>query len=123
VAIPTLPAGNLSLFTVLRSILLTERPDPAEQPNAPLKPHDFIENLHVPRIFKTYLQELSDVCRDYFWIFCHPNNTVWLLREVDEAKVERPKAPGGMTGGVEYEAMVYLVSGIPAYERLLCSIS
>jgi hypothetical protein len=34
---------------------------------------------------------------------------VWLLDEVDEANVEKPRAPGGMTGGVEFEAMAYLV--------------
>jgi len=32
-----------------------------------------------------------------------------VLSDVDESKVEKPKAPGGMTGGVEYEAMMYLV--------------
>ena len=73
------------------------------------------ENIHRPRIYKTYLQELSDVCRDFFWVFCHPGNTVWVLEEVDEGRVERPRAPGGMTGGVEFEAMGYLV-------RLLISL-
>jgi hypothetical protein len=42
-------------------------------------------------------------------VFCHPNNTVWELGIVDEKKVEAPVAPGGMTGGVEFEAMGYLV--------------
>lgn len=32
------------------------------------------------------------------------------MQYVDIAKVEAPKAPGGMTGGVEFEAMGYLVS-------------
>ena len=68
------------------------------------------EGLHIPRIYKTYLQELSDVCRDYFWVFCHPNNMIWELDQTDEAKVEKPRAPGGMTGGVEFEAMSYMVS-------------
>lgn len=74
--------------------------------------HTFIEDLHVPRIYKTYLQELNDLCRDYFWVFCHPNNTVWNLDETDEGKVERPRAPGGMTGGVEFEAMGYMVCSL-----------
>lgn len=64
----------------------------------------------MPRIYKTYLQELSDICRDYFWVFCHPNNTIWNLDDTDEAKVEKPRAPGGMTGGVEFEAMTYMVN-------------
>jgi hypothetical protein len=88
---------------------LTPAPRAAEAPEVPLKPHEFIDALHRPRIYKTYLQELSDICRDYFWIFCHPNNTIWILSETDEARVEKPRAPGGMTGGVEFEAMSYLV--------------
>ncbi|EJD48988.1 hypothetical protein AURDEDRAFT_112727 [Auricularia subglabra TFB-10046 SS5] len=107
---PSLPADFPTLFALVREIILTPRPGPAEQPHVPIEPHDFIESLHVPRIYKTYLQELSDICRDYFWVFCHPNNTVWLLSQVDEARVEKPKAPGGMTGGVEYEAMQYLTT-------------
>jgi hypothetical protein len=31
------------------------------------------------------------------------------MEAVDVAKVEAPRAPGGMTGGVEFEAMNYLV--------------
>lgn len=114
---PALPAEFSTFFALVREIILTPRPGPAEQPHVPVEPHDFIESLHVPRIYKTYLQELSDVCRDYFWVFCHPNNTIWPLSQVDEARVERPKAPGGMTGGVEYEAMQYLVSLKLAFAR------
>lgn len=106
----TLPAPHKSLFSFIRSLLLTPAPPTAEAPASPLSPHEFIENLHRPRIYKTYLQELSDVCRDYFWVFCHPNNTIWLLSETDEGRVEKPRAPGGMTGGVEFEAMNYFVS-------------
>lgn len=98
-----------TLFSFARSLLLTPAPPPIEQASAPVKPHEFIESIHVPRIYKAYLQELSDICRDYFWVFCHSNNPVWFLSRTDEAKVERPKAPGGMTGGVEFEAMQYLV--------------
>ncbi|KAK7032252.1 hypothetical protein VNI00_013210 [Paramarasmius palmivorus] len=98
------------LFSFIRALLLTPAPLPAEATAPPLSPHEFIENLHRPRIYKTYLQELSDVCRDYFWVFCHPNNTIWLLSETDEGKVEKPRAPGGMTGGVEFEAMNYFTT-------------
>lgn len=107
-----LPAPHRTTFSLVRSLLLTRRPPSAEAlvlPD-PVSPHDFIASIHQPRIYKTYLQELSDICRDYFWVFCHPQNTIWILDDVDEGKVERPRAPGGMTGGVEYEAMTYLVS-------------
>jgi hypothetical protein len=92
---------------------MTPAPAPAERTSNPIEAHEFIDALHKPRVYKTYLQELSDVCRDYFWVFCHPNNTVWTLADVDEAKVEKPRAPGGMTGGVEFEAMGYMVSLVP----------
>ncbi|CAE7176245.1 unnamed protein product [Rhizoctonia solani] len=106
----TLPAPHTTLYSLIRALLLTPAPLPSECPSAPVSPHAFIESLRTPRIYKTYLQELSDVCRDYFWVFCHPGNTIWLLSKVDEAKVERPRAPGGMTGGVEFEAMTYLTT-------------
>ncbi|CAE6371852.1 unnamed protein product [Rhizoctonia solani] len=115
----TLPAPHTTLYGLIRALLLTPAPLPSESPSAPISPHAFIESLRTPRIYKTYLQELSDVCRDYFWVFCHPGNTIWALSKVDEAKVERPRAPGGMTGGVEYEAMTYLTTHL----RLVNAIS
>lgn len=108
----TLPVPHKTFFSLIRAVLLTPAPPPTESPAAPVSPHAFIESLHRPRIYKSYLQELSDVCRDYFWVFCHPNNTVWDLSEVDDGKVEKPKAPGGMTGGVEFEAMGYFVCSV-----------
>ncbi|KDQ57071.1 hypothetical protein JAAARDRAFT_157150 [Jaapia argillacea MUCL 33604] len=104
----TLPAPHSTLYSLLRALLLTPAPPPSECPSNPISPHAFIESLHLPRIYKTYLQELSDVCRDYFWVFCHSSNGVWSLADTDEGRVERPRAPGGMTGGVEFEAMGYM---------------
>ncbi|KAF7316606.1 Drf-GBD domain-containing protein [Mycena chlorophos] len=96
----TLPAPHKSLYSFLRALLLTPAPPPAEgAPPTPLSPHEFIESLHRPRIYKTYLQELSDVCRDYFWVFCHPNNALWILGETDEGKVEKAAGAGGDDGG------------------------
>ncbi|KAF8525961.1 armadillo-type protein [Hysterangium stoloniferum] len=105
-----LPAPHNTLYSLVRALLLTPAPPPSESPSIPISPHAFIASLHTPRIFKSYLQELSDICRDYFWVFCHPQNCIWNLEQTDEVKVERPRAPGGMTGGVEFEAMNYLTS-------------
>ncbi|KAI0052305.1 hypothetical protein FA95DRAFT_1586737 [Auriscalpium vulgare] len=105
-----LPHPHPHTLSLVRALLLTPAPTPVEAPETPVAPHAFIESLHRPRIFKAYLQELSDVCRDYFWVFCHPANPVWSLKDTDEERVERPRAPGGMTGGVEYEAMGYLTT-------------
>jgi hypothetical protein len=103
------PGQHKNIFSLIRMLLMTPAPPRTEDPSAPLSPHEFIENLHRPRIYKTYLQEMSDICRDYFWIFCHSGNKIWLLSETDEGRVEKPRAPGGMTGGVEFEAMGYFV--------------
>ena len=111
-----LPAPHFNIFSLIRNMLLAPAPEPAEQPHVPVQPHTFIESIHTPRIYKTYLQELSDICRDYFWVFCHPQNTIWNLKETDVARVEAPRAPGGMTGGVEYEAMEYMVCQL-SYSR------
>jgi len=115
----TLPAPHSTFYSFIRALLLTPAPPPSDNPKTPVEPHAFIEELHVPRIYKTYLGELTDLCRDYFWVFCHPSNTIWSLEEVDEARVERPRAPGGMTGGVEFEAMSYMTTHL----RLINAIS
>lgn len=39
---------------------------------------------------------------------CHSENSLWELAEVDQTKI-RPQAPTGASGGVEFEAMDYLV--------------
>ncbi|OJA17141.1 hypothetical protein AZE42_05097 [Rhizopogon vesiculosus] len=118
----TLPAPHKNFYSLIRALLLTPAPPPTESPATPVSPHAFIESLHRPRIYKTYLQELSDVCRDYFWVFCHPNNTVWNLFEVDEGNVEKPKAPGGMTGGVEFEAMGYFTMHLKLINAIAKSV-
>lgn len=100
--------------------------------------HDFMKAAHRPKVWKAWVGEMADICRDYFWsvsfaeysqkrsmqrrrkdtwltrcrIMCHGSNTLWALDEVDESLVERPVAPGGATGGVEFEAMNYVVSPI-----------
>ena len=46
---------------LLRSLLVPDHPDPAKEH------HEFITQSHRPKIFKAWVQELSDICRDYFW--------------------------------------------------------
>ncbi|GAA5914749.1 hypothetical protein JCM5296_003855 [Sporobolomyces johnsonii] len=80
---------------------------------------DFIKETHRPRVFKTWVQEIADCVRDYFWIFCHSQNLFWTFEQLDVDAIERPKVPSGMTGGVEYEAMAYCT----AHFRLINAIA
>lgn len=104
-----LPLPHASVCSLVRSLMLTPAPRAAEDDSVPVQPHAFIEKIHRPRIYKAYLEEMSNLCRDFFWIYCHPANKIWNLDETDEEKAERPRAPSGMSGGVEYEAMCYMV--------------
>lgn len=95
--------GN-ELLTLLLTLLHNPR-DPNEEALV-----DFISASHTPRPFKSLVTELLNINRDYFWVFCHSSNRFWALRDVNVNEVQGPKVPGGMTGGVEFEAMSYLVS-------------
>ena len=82
---------------------------------------EFIAQTHTARPFKTYVLEVSCVCRDYFWIFCHSHNFYWRFQELEDRidSIQGPKVPGGMTGGVEFEAMAY----VTAHLRLVNAIA
>ncbi|SJX61006.1 uncharacterized protein SRS1_12194 [Sporisorium reilianum f. sp. reilianum] len=82
---------------------------------------DFIKQTHTLRPFKTYVLEVSCVCRDYFWIFCHSQNLFWRFDELHDRidAIRGPKVPSGMTGGVEFEAMAY----VTAHLRLVNAIA
>lgn len=67
--------------------------------------HDFIQRSHTKRVYKLWMDEIIGLLSDYFWIFCHSSNTYWRLQNIEQEKLEEPKVPGGMTGGVEFEAM------------------
>ncbi|KAJ9119640.1 hypothetical protein QFC22_003349 [Naganishia vaughanmartiniae] len=81
----------------------------SELPAPKVEMHDFIAASHKPRIFKTYMKELSQACWDFFWIMHYSKNGIWNLADVDPEKI-RPRAPNGASAGVEFEAMRYLTS-------------
>ncbi|KAJ9127585.1 hypothetical protein QFC24_000994 [Naganishia onofrii] len=81
----------------------------SELPVPKVEMHDFIAAAHKPRIFKTYMKELSQACWDFFWIMHYSKNGIWNLADVDQEKI-RPRAPNGASAGVEFEAMRYLTS-------------
>ena len=102
-----LPASQAHSHSTLNYLLsLLQNPaDPAKEQVV-----DFIKQTHAPRPFKTYIVEVASICRDYFWIFCHSQNLYWRFDELVDRidSIQGPKVPGGMTGGVEFEAMAYL---------------
>ncbi|TIB69016.1 hypothetical protein E3Q08_03671 [Wallemia mellicola] len=68
--------------------------------------HEFIKVAKRPRVYKLFLRTFSGTC------FGHKNNGIWYYPSVDMRQVERLRfrVPGGMTAGVEYEAIGYLTS-------------
>ena len=56
-----LPGPKVDVTATLRGLLLPEQEDKSKEH------HEFITVAHRPRIFKAWIQELSDICRDYFW--------------------------------------------------------
>ncbi|RXK38918.1 hypothetical protein M231_03763 [Tremella mesenterica] len=94
---------EVDIVEVVRGLLIPEEKDKKDI-------HEFISQAHRPRVFKAWIQEMSDICRDYFWVMCHGSNTLWALDQVDESLAEKPVAPGGATGGVEFEAMGYVTT-------------
>jgi hypothetical protein len=51
-----LPTPHTSFYSFIRALLLTPAPRGVEAPENPVSPHDFIESLHKPRLYKAYLQ-------------------------------------------------------------------
>ncbi len=82
-AIVTIPNGHASVTGFLLSLLQPSPPastgavrrDQAGEILVPVQElaapspnvHDFLSAAKQPRVYKTYLQELSSVCIDYFW--------------------------------------------------------
>jgi hypothetical protein len=95
-------SGLQSNFDLLLTLLHNKR-DPIQEAVV-----DFITASHTPRPFKMWVTEMLNISRDYFWIFCHASNRFWDLTGVNVDEAQGPKVPGGMTGGVEFEAMSYL---------------
>ena len=92
-----LPAG--SVLQVIRRIMT----GPADEKVDATLP--FMRQFVVEKPLKLWMNELVGVLSDYFWIFCHSGNKIWRFEDINEEELAQPKVPGGMTGGVEYEAM------------------
>lgn len=96
--------GNHCSHQMVKSLVMGP-PDEAEESRV-----DFIRQAHRSRRFKKFVIELTGVLSDFFWIFAHGSNLFLQFRDLEESKFSAPAVPGGMTAGVEFEAMYYVVS-------------
>jgi len=117
-----LPASQAHSHSTLNYLV-----DLLQNPSDPVKDAvvDFIKQVHAPRPFKTYVVEIACVCRDYFWIFCHSQNFFWRFEELQDKMetIKGPKVPGGMTGGVEFEAMAYVTAHLRLVNAIASSLA
>jgi hypothetical protein len=52
---------DVDAIQAVRSFLVPKQEDKAAEQ------HSFITQAHRPKVFRAWVQELSDICRDYFW--------------------------------------------------------
>lgn len=98
-------APDKSHGAVLAAMLL-HTPSPPSKHNTV----DFLQRVHEHRPLRCYVEELRRVCNDFFWIFCHEHNQVWDWDSMDQRAAFAPRVPSGMTGSVEWEAIMYLTT-------------
>jgi hypothetical protein len=110
------------------------------------RPVDFVLGMHIPRPYKLWSREVSNVTREVFWIFLHQLNVVPLPKPssshsqagVDEAERQhilastytrrhfpgsRPPVPAApYIGGVEWDATTYLTAHLDLLNGIIASI-
>lgn len=109
-------------------------------------PVDFVLGMHVPRPYKLWSREVSNVTREVFWIFLHQLNVVPLplpsssysQAGVEEAERKqtlartytqrhfpgsRPPVPAApYIGGVEWDATTYLTAHLDLLNGIIASL-
>ena len=95
--------------------MLLHTPSPPSKRNTV----DFLQNVHEHRPLRCYVEELHRVCHDFFWIFCHEHNQVWDWDNMDQRAAFAPRVPSGMTGSVEWEAIMYLTTHLCLLNSIL----
>ena len=82
---------------------------------------DFLQCAHEHRPLRKHVEELQRVCGEFFWIFCHENNAIWDWDSLDTQAAMAPRVPSGMTGSVEWEAIMYLTENLSLINAILAS--
>lgn len=107
-------APDKSHGSVLAAMLL-HTPCPPSKHNTV----DFLQHVHEHRPLRCYVEELRRVCNDFFWIFCHEHNQIWDWDKIDQRAAFAPRVPSGMTGSVEWEAIIYLTAHLCLLNTIL----
>ena len=76
---------NVNITSAVRALLV---PDEKEEKEV----HEFMTAAHRPRVFKAWVGELSDLCRDYFWFVSTCPEALTLQGDV--SWVEHPLGAG-----------------------------
>ncbi|EKG13135.1 Diaphanous GTPase-binding protein [Macrophomina phaseolina MS6] len=119
--------------TILRYLQGPQKPEDA-------RPVPFILEMHQPRPYRIWSQEVVNVTKEVFWIFLHHLNVIPLGSEAAEAEYEnspasnqsyaqqhfpqpRPPVPAApYVGGVEWDATNYISTHLDLMNGLLASL-
>lgn len=69
---------------------------------------DFLQRPSDHKPLRALVAQLHRICSEFFWIFCHKENKAWDWETLDLKTVMAPQVPSGMTGSVEWEAILYV---------------
>ncbi|KAG9782035.1 GTPase-binding protein rid1 [Exophiala dermatitidis] len=106
--------------------------DPA--PEQDKQPLDFVSQMHVPRPYRVWCKEVSNVTKEVFWIFLHHLNVIPIVNPGSSTAASdgsdayarahfpapRPPHPAApYVGGVEWEATQYLATHLDLVNGLI----
>lgn len=112
---PYARASNTHTSHDLVKMLIQGPPDEKEMSQV-----NWLASTHRARPFRRWIQELTGVISDFFWIFCHSSNTIPAYDGTSGPP--GPQVPGGMSDGVEAIAMRCCVSApfLPSMNERQC---
>ncbi|KAK2768427.1 hypothetical protein FQN54_000282 [Arachnomyces sp. PD_36] len=115
----------------LRIISYLKDPSPPEE-NQPL---NFIASIYQPRPYRVWCKEISNVCKEVFWIFLHHFNVIAINKPTEDAEGStqtfaqrnfpppHPPVPAAPhVGGVEWDATTYLATHLDLMNGLIAAL-
>ncbi|KAF2765025.1 hypothetical protein EJ03DRAFT_280965 [Teratosphaeria nubilosa] len=100
------------------------------EPHTQSETVDFVMEMRIPRPYKLWAREVSNVTKEVFWIFLHRTNVVsrttpditssFTTRHFPRPRPPVPAAP--YIGGVEWDATTYLTAHLDLLNGLIASL-